>query len=89
MSTDTSMAKVKAKESVGARVRQAMTARGMGYNEVDRALGYSEGYTSRLAASARQPRANTLASLASALQVNLVWLATGEGPIRAHSGLRR
>lgn len=40
MSTDTSMVKAaKEQATVGARVRQAMRARGLGYNEVDRALG--------------------------------------------------
>lgn len=79
MFADTGMAK--SSESVGARVGRAMAARGMGYNELDRALGYSEGYSSRLVRTDRSPRASTLAALAEALRVNLTWLATGQGPM--------
>lgn len=78
VSPDISMAK-QDKEPVGARVLRAMEARKIGHNELDRALGYSEGYTSRLTHSTRQPRADTLTALAEALRVDLVWLATGKG----------
>lgn len=58
-----------------------MEARGIGYNELDRALGYSEGYSSRLVHSTRSPRAHTLAALAEVLQVHMAWLASGQGPM--------
>jgi hypothetical protein len=73
------------KETVGQRVERAMDTRGIGYNEVDRGLGYSEGYTSRLVHSTRQPRADTLAKLAEVLRVDLAWLASGKGSMGEES----
>lgn len=58
-----------------------MWVRDIGFGELDRALGYSEGYTSRLVSTRRRPRADTLLKLADALQVDLAWLTTGKGPM--------
>ncbi len=51
-----------------------MKIRGLGCNELDRHLGRSEGYTSRLISENRTPRADTLRAIALALQVTPAWL---------------
>lgn len=65
--------------TVGERVLEAMKARGLGFNELDRALGKSQGYTSRLTRSDRNPRSDTVQALAEALGVAYVWLLEGRG----------
>lgn len=73
------------RETVGQRVERAMHARGLGYNELDRALGVSEGYSSRLCSTPRNPRASTLLRLAEVLAVRLDWLVSGAGPMSDES----
>lgn len=67
--------------SVGQRVRQAREVRRLSGNELDRRMGTSQGYTSRLESSERQPRADTITKLAEVLEVRPQWLLTGEGPM--------
>lgn len=67
--------------TVGARVRAARELRGLGYNELDRAIGKQPGYTSRLESSNRAPRADTLERLAAVLRVRIEYLVRGEEPM--------
>lgn len=80
MSDDTMTEKASA-ETVGQRVERAMLARGLGFNELDRLLEVSDGYTSRLCSTSRNPRASTLAKLSSTLRVRLEWLISGQDPM--------
>lgn len=80
VSSDT-MATKEMQETVGQRVERAMEVRGLGHNEMDRSLGMSEGYTSRLCSTPRSPRASTLSRLADVLRVRLDWLISGVGPM--------
>jgi hypothetical protein len=62
------------------RVIEAMKAREMGFNELDRAMGKTTaGYTSALLAEEREPRRENLVAMARALGVRLEWLMSGEG----------
>lgn len=60
-----------------------MKARGLGFNELDRLLGRSEGYTSRMVSEDRMPRADTLRAIAHALTVSPAWLLDGTEPMNA------
>lgn len=77
--SDDIMAEKASAETVGQRVERAMLARGLGFNELDRLLEVSDGYTSRLCSTPRNPRASTLAKLSTTLRVRLDWLISGQG----------
>jgi transcriptional regulator with XRE-family HTH domain len=67
--------------TVAERVHYARVARGLGVNELDRALGKQQGYTSTLEKTPkRTPRIETLELLRKALDVPFDWLAYGKGP---------
>jgi len=68
-------------DAITERIRQAMTMRAVGFNEFDRKLGYSEGYTSRTLSKGRRPRADTVRRLAQILDVSAEWLITGKGAL--------
>lgn len=65
----------------GARLLAAMEARGLGHNELGRAIGKGPGYVSALITEGRDPRLTNVIALAVALKVRMDWLATGEGPM--------
>lgn len=68
-------------DGVARRIHQAMRARGLGFNELDRMLGKSEGYSSRLVSEQRTPRADTLRTISEKLNVSVLWLLSAEGPM--------
>lgn len=74
---------------ISERIKRAMDLRGLGFNEVDRKLGYSEGYTSRTIKSGRKPRADTVRRFAEILEVSAEWLITGKGEPTAFSSAPR
>lgn len=49
--------------------------------QLERALGYSRGYISRLESSDRSPRATTLEKLAAVLRCRTAYLVSGELPM--------
>ena len=55
----------------------------MGLNELDRALGSSQGYTCNLLRRNSRPRADFVGKLATALGVRLEYLLNGEEPMDA------
>jgi hypothetical protein len=73
-------------ETIAERVRRALTLRGMGVVALDVALGKKQGYTTNLLKRRNTPRSDTLATLASVLNVRLAWLATGEEPMEESTG---
>lgn len=68
-------------DTFGARVRHAMEVRGVGFNELDRLLEKSQGYTSKLVKRDGQPRAGVVAALVKALDVRPEFLLHGEEPM--------
>lgn len=67
--------------SLASRVKEARQLRGIGMNELDRLVGQSSGYTTRLeSGSKKMPSAEVMNRLASALRVHLSWLLTGQEP---------
>lgn len=68
-------------ETFADRLEQAMKMRGMTQEDVEREAGRSKGYVSRiLSGDRKQPRKDSVASLAKALRVRAAWLLDGEGP---------
>ena len=81
--------------SIGERLRQAMAARGVGTNELNRLARLpdgsilSHGYVSRVAGGHKEsPRLDKLRALAMALRVRFEWLAFGDGAMDMASGER-
>lgn len=68
-------------DTFGARVRYAMDVRNVGFNELDRRLEKSQGYTSKLLKREGQPRSGVVAAMARALNVRLEYLLYGEDPM--------
>jgi transcriptional regulator with XRE-family HTH domain len=68
--------------TLGQRVREARTLRGMGANELDRAIGSKPGYISRVEddyyASVGSEK---LAKIAEVLRVSIDWLVLGRGSL--------
>jgi len=55
---------------------------GLGYNELDRLIGQTSGYSSPLERGTKPtPSVKVMADAAKVLNVSLDWLATGEGPM--------
>lgn len=66
--------------TMGERVRARMETLGIGFNELDRAIGQGSGYTTRLVAGKKKrPDPVILAKIAKELGVTTDWLSTGEG----------
>lgn len=57
------------------------SARGEGFNALDRLMGKGPGFTSGAIGRTASPRLDSVILLSRALQVRLDWLATGEGPM--------
>lgn len=55
--------------TLGDKIRCALYLRRMGYNELDRAMGREQGYTSRLIRGLRRPQPEAIAEVAKALRV--------------------
>lgn len=66
--------------SLGGRIRAARQARGWSMNELDKRLGTSEGYTSRVESGSRVPREDKIRAYAITLDVHYEWLLEGKGP---------
>lgn len=70
-------------ETVGDRIRTARLAANLGNNELDKAIGRSSGFTSRLETGARTaPRTEALKAIAEATKVSFEWLAFGKGEMQ-------
>lgn len=67
--------------SFAERIKAAMTERGIGVNQLDRAIGASQGYTCNLLRRDSKPRADFVVKIASALGVRIEYLLNGEGPM--------
>lgn len=68
-------------DGLGKRWRLARERAGLTMNKLDDLIGQG-GYSTRIEAGDRaDPRARVVAKAAKALNVNLEWLATGEGPM--------
>lgn len=68
--------------TLGKRVKFARELRGLGTNELDRALKTRNGYTSRVESDAFLEIGSVkLGRLGAALRVRLDWLVRGIGPI--------
>jgi hypothetical protein len=65
--------------TVAERIREAMKAKGVGTNGLDRALGKKPGYTSTMLSRGSEPILSGAAEIAKVLGISLLWLATGEG----------
>lgn len=61
------------------RAREVMEAKGLGSNELNRAMGKDMGFMSNLL-KRKAPQIDTMQLLAKALGVHLEWLTTGRGP---------
>jgi transcriptional regulator with XRE-family HTH domain len=70
--------------TLGQRLQQALKARGMGINELDRAIG-KHGYCSRIARDEREATADNLGAIALALGISLDWLVLGQGEMDSAS----
>ncbi len=70
------------------RWRVAREEAGMGSNELDRAIGMTTGYTSRVERGAKtEPTIGPVAAAARAMNVSLEWLADGDGPMVRQIGV--
>ncbi|WP_394825010.1 helix-turn-helix domain-containing protein [Pendulispora albinea] len=66
--------------SIGGRVKEALERAGIGYNQLDRAIGQSSGYTTRLVSGEKKrPDPTILARIANELGVSITWLIDGSG----------
>lgn len=67
-------------DSFAERLNYVLKLRGMSLGELERAIGRSKGYASRLATGERKhPRPDALAEIAKALRCEMRWLADGTG----------
>ena len=67
--------------SIAERIKAAMKARSIGYNELDRLMGKTSGNTSGLIGRKSRPRADVAVAMANALGVRLEYLLSGEEPM--------
>src|ERR1700730_10883866 len=71
--------------SFHARLRYAISDRGLTMESLEQLMGRSAGYVSRTLSESRDPRWPNAVEFARALKVNLEWLATGDGPMDQES----
>ncbi len=73
-------------ETVGDRVRQARSAKGMTMDELAKAIGKRESYISELERGGIK-KGSQLHKLAPVLEVTIAWLETGKGPKHAAAAM--
>lgn len=77
-------------EKMGERLKLAREQRGLGCNEVDRAIGQGSGYTSPLERGEKaRPAVDVLLQIAKVLDVRPAWLFFDDGPMRDEPKLKR
>lgn len=74
--------------TLGRRVREARELRGLGVNDLDRAIGSRPGYVSRLEADEfASVGSEKLRQIAEVLRVSLDWIVLGHGTLEQATGL--
>lgn len=69
-------------ETIRDRWKKARERAGLGFNELDRLIGQGSGYSSPLESGGKKlTTAEIMGKAAKALNVNVEWLITGEGPM--------
>lgn len=74
--------------TLGRRVREARELRGIGVNDLDRAIGSKPGYISRLEADEfASVGSEKLRLIAEVLRVSLDWIVLGHGTLELAAGI--
>ncbi len=68
-------------KTLGERARYARLRLGLNQIDIDKRLGKKPGYLTRIESGERlSPRVDSMKALAAALEVDMLWLVSGEGP---------
>ena len=69
--------------TIGERIKEARLAAGMSQEKLGEIIGWRQSRVGNYERGIREPRVDDLEKIARALNVSVLWLATGEGPMVA------